>query len=163
MTTKRPSNRFSGPFLAIPRWVLQYLNDDGTTALVLMHLCCYLDADQNVWASYNTLAKNSGLSRSTVIRSIQKLCEMGVLIKTKRSKDGRNSPNIYSMNFNNPNTFKLPSGVTGATTPLVSPLTPGGVTHDTIGSVTRDTPNKSKEQEEKNKKGFERIDPRLMS
>jgi hypothetical protein len=88
---------------------------------------------------------------------------MGVLIKTKRSKGGRNAPNIYSMNFNNPNTFKLPDGVTGDTTPLVSPLTPGSVTPDTIGSVTPDTPNKSKEQEEKKKKGFERIDSRLMS
>lgn len=162
MSSKRSSQRFSGPFLAIPRWVLQYLNDDGTTALVLMHLCCYLNADQSVWASYNTLAKNSGLSRSTVIRSIQKLCEMGVLIKTKRSTDGRNAPNLYAMNFNNPGTFKLPDGVTSDTTPLVSPLTPPSVTRDTTGSVTRDTPNKSKEQEEKNKKGFERVDSRLM-
>lgn len=162
MSSKRPSNRFSGPFLAIPRWVLQYLNNDGTTALVLMHLCCYLDADQNVWASYNTLAKNSGLSRSTVIRAIQKLCEMGVLIKTKRATDGRNIPNSYSMNFNNPSTFNLPSGVTSDTTPMVSRLTPPSVTHDTTGSSTRDTPNKSKEQEEKNKKGFERIDSRLL-
>lgn len=163
MSSKRPSNRFSGPFLTIPRWVLKYLNDDGTTALVLMHLTCYLDSNQHVWCSYNTLSKNSGLSRSTVIRAIQKLCEMGVLIKTKRSKDGRNAPNLYYMNFNNPGTFPLPDGVTSDTTPMVAPVTLGSSTRDTIGSVTRDTPNKSKEQEEKNKKGFERIDPRLMS
>lgn len=162
MTNKRPSNRFSGPFLPIPRWVLEYLHDDGTTALVLLHLTCYLDGEQNVWASYNTLSKNSGLSRSTVIRAVQKLCEIGVLIKTKRTKDGRNAPNLYSMNFNNPGTFGVPSGVTGDTMGVVSRVTPGGITGDTIGSVTGDTTNKSKEQEEKIKKGLKRVDPRLM-
>lgn len=162
MTTKRPSNRFSGPFLAIPRWVLEYLNNDGSTALVLMHLMCYLDAEQNLWASYNTITKNSGLSKSTVMRSITKLCEIGVLIKTKQTKNGRNGPNIYSVNFNNPSRFPLLHGVTHDTTPMVSPMTPPSVTHDTIGSVTHDTTNKSKEQELKNKKGFERIDSRLL-
>ena len=163
MSTKRSSNRFSGAFLPIPRWVLTYLHDDGTTALVLLHLTCYLDNDQNVWASYNTLSKNSGLSRSTVIRAIQKLCEMGVLIKTRRTKDGRNAPNIYSMNFNNPGTFGVPSGVTGDTMGVVSRVTPGGSTGDTTSGSTGDTTNKSKEQEEKIKKGRGRIDPRLLS
>lgn len=163
MAPKRPSNRFSGPFLAVPRWVLEYLSDDGTTALVLLHLLCYLDSDQNLWASYNTITKNSGLSRSTVIRAINKLCEIGVLIKTQRTKNGRNAPNVYSVNFNNPGTFLLPGGVTRDTMGVVSPMTPGGVTRDTTSSVTRDTPNKSKEQEEKIKKRPTRIDRRLLS
>lgn len=163
MTSKRPSNRFSGPFLVVPRWVLNYLHNDGSTALILMHLMMYLDSDtQQVWASYNTLTKNSGLSKSTVMRSINKLCEIGVLIKTRRSVAGRNAPNLYTVNFNNPSAHVLPGGVTHDTRGVVSPMTPPSVTHDTIGSVTHDTTNKSKEQEEKIKKGGNRVDRRLF-
>ena len=162
MSPKRPSSRFSGPFLAVPRWVLDYLSDDGTTALVLMHLLCYLDSEQHLWASYNTITKNSGMSRSTVIRSMNKLCEIGVLIKTKRTKAGRSAPNVYSVNFNNPNTFLLPGSVTRDTPPGVSPVLPPSVTRDTPSSVTRDTPNKNKEQEKKNKRGRGRVDSRLF-
>jgi biotin operon repressor len=145
--------------------VLEYLHDDGTTALVLLNLMAYLDSEQHVWASYNTLAKNTGLSRSTVMRAVQKLCEFGVLVKTRQSKNGRNAPNSYTVNFNNPKTFVLPGGVTRDTIGVVSPVTPGSSTRDTTSGSTRDTTNKSKEQEEKNKRGrgMSRVDSRLFS
>jgi biotin operon repressor len=145
--------------------VLEYLHDDGTTALVLLNLMAYLDSEQHVWASYNTLAKNTGLSRSTVMRAVQKLCEFGVLVKTRQSKNGRNAPNSYTVNFNNPKTFVLPGGVTHDTIGVVAPVTPGSSTRDTTSGSTRDTTNKSKEQEEKNKRGrgMSRVDSRLFS
>lgn len=165
MSPKRSPSRFTGPFLAVPRWTLEYLYDDGTTALVLLNLMAYLDSEQNVWSSYNTLSKNTGLSRSTVIRAIQKLCEIGVLVKTRQTRNGRNAPNNYTVNFNNPKTFVLPGGITHDTMPMVSPVTPPSVTRDTTSGSTRDTTNKSKEQELKTKKGkgSSRIDKRLMA
>lgn len=99
------------------------------------------------------------------MRAVQKLCEIGVLVKTRQSKNGRNAPNNYYVNFNNPKTFLLPVGVTHDTIGVVSPMTPPSVTHDTTSGITHDTTNKSKEQEVKIKRGRtpSRVDKRLFS
>lgn len=120
-------SKFSGPFLPFPRWVLQYLGNDSISKVVLLTVLLYMDSDtQELTTSYGHVAKLTGYSRRTIIRSVNRLVSSGVLMRKNRSGTHGNISNKYIVNFNNPST-------------LVSRLTPPSVVTDTTGSVTPDT------------------------
>ena len=86
-----------------------------------------MDSDtQELTTSYGHVAKLTGYSRRTIIRSVNRLVSSGVLIRKNRSGKHGNISNKYIVNFNNPNT-------------LVSTQTPPSVLGDTTRSDTADT------------------------
>lgn len=158
------SSRLGGPFLPVPRWVLPYLKEDFVSHAVLNAMLMYLDPDtQALTTSYDHIAGTIGCSRRTVIRSMKRLEEIGVIVVENRVNNNRNLTNRYFVNFNNPNTF----GVVTPVTPLVvTPVTPRGDTRDTTSGVTRDTQSRVKNKIERNKKGDfgkVKVDRRLIS
>ena len=128
-------SKFSGPFLPFPRWVLQYLGSDSISKVVLLTILLYMDSDtQELTTSYGHVAKLTGYSRRTIIRSVNRLVSSGVLIRKNRLGKNGNISNKYIVNFNNPSTL-----VSTQTPPSVLTVTTGGVTADTPPSVPSDT------------------------
>lgn len=152
-----------GPFLQYPTWLREYLRGDATTTDVLLEMLCYMNGKtQSLWTTYDHVAGKTGYHRTTVIRSVNKLVDLGVLIKRTQSKNGRSLPNEYLVNFNNPNYLGVagalpsPLGVAGALPRGSTGATPEGGTGATQIRIT----NKSK-YTRREKLG--KIDPRLMS
>lgn len=148
-----------GPFLQYPRWLREYLRGDATTTDVLLEMLCYMNGKtQELWTTYDHLAAQTGYHRTTVIRSINKLVDLGVIVKRTSTKNGRSLPNSYWVNFNNPNYVgvagELPShlGVAG-----VPPSSSTGATPEGSTGATQIRINNKNKQTRKGK-----IDPRLM-
>lgn len=119
-------NKFNGQFLAFPFWCLEYTGTDHIANTVLLHALRYMDNEtQQITTSYDHLAKLAGVSRSTVIRAMNRLIATGVIYKRRRrGTKGNSQTNVYTVNFNNPKA-QIEGGVTGDTR--------GGVTADTLG------------------------------
>jgi biotin operon repressor len=154
-----------GPFIQYPTWLRKYLRGDPTTTDILLELLGYMNGKtQTLWTSYNHISENTGYHRTTVIKSVNKLVDLGVLIKKVKSKNGRSLPNEYYVNFNNPNYLT----VTGVVGELPSPLgVVGELPRGSVGTTpegsrgtTQIRINKNKETRREN---LGKIDPRLMS
>jgi DNA-binding Lrp family transcriptional regulator len=65
--------------------------------LVYMAFCRYSSHTKRCFPSYNTLARKTGLSRDTVMRTVKSLIEKGLIHKTVRTVEGKNEPtsNLY--------------------------------------------------------------------
>jgi hypothetical protein len=136
-------SKLGGPFIPVPRWVLEYIKKDAVALHVLVQALMYLNSEtQELTTSYDHLSTMTGHSRRTVIRAMHRLSEIGVIKRTQRyGKSGKNLSNRYVIDFNNPNALLNGRGVTGDTrvfsgvtgdTPRVSRVTPlSGVTGDT--------------------------------
>lgn len=127
---------FGGPFLPVPRWVLEYTGGDHVANTVLLFFLQYMDNDsQQLTTSYQHIADQMGCNKRTVIRAIHRLAEIGIIEKAERKRNNRQLTNCYYVNFNNP---KVQLGVTPE-----SPVTPEslvGVTLQTLGGDSTDTP-----------------------
>jgi DNA-binding transcriptional MocR family regulator len=158
--------KFSGTFIPIPTWVMEYLGSDPIALCVLVNAIRYMDNDtQQFTTSYDHLAEKTGLGRSTIIRAMQRIESSGVLRKTvRKAKGGNNRPNLYTVDFNNPKsregvTSDTPGSVT-SDTPLVSPATPSeGVTPDTQ-SIETNHLLEGKPKEKKKIPSFMLTDPK---
>ena len=154
--------RLSGPFIPLPRWVLPYIVKDETTLAVAIYLLQYMDPDtQGLTASHGYIAEQMQRSRRSVIRSVNKLEEIGLLMRTHRSKGGRSISNMYYVNFNNPETVTPVSPSKGVKT--VTPVSPYGDSPDTTSGDTRVT--QTRETKRNKKKDFGKgvsIDRRLL-
>lgn len=141
------NNRLSGPFLPVPRWVLPYIATDYISHAVLNHFLQYLHPDtQELTTSYQHIAEQMGCDRRTVIRSIKRLEEIGLIVKQQRTKNNKNLTNRYYVNFNNP--------MVTHESPLVVTLeTLGSVTGDTTSGVTSDTQSRVNIKSKRIKKG----------
>lgn len=141
----KTSNVFGGAFLPFPRWVLTLLTGDAIAKAVLLEMLCYMDAKtQTITTSYQTIAKNVGCDRRTAMRAVNRLVDLGVVIKHHRDINYRQITNKFVINFNNPEALGVSletlGGVTPETLPSVTGDTPGGDTGDT-GGVSRVTLN----------------------
>lgn len=155
------NSKFSGPFIAVPRWVLQYITTDYVSHAVMNHLLQYINPDtQELWTSYQHIADQIGCDRRTVIRSIKRLEEIGLIIKVPQTRNNRNIPNRYYVNFNNPSVVSPESPL------VVSPESLGSVTSDTPSSVSSDTQSRIRNKKEIKKKGTSKkvdVDWRLLN
>lgn len=165
------NKRLSGPFLPVPRWVIQYTANDHIANTVLIFFLQYLHPDtQELTTSYQHIADQMGCSRRTVMRAINRLTEIGLVVKEHRVQNNRSLTNKYYINFNNPQTMGVVSAesLVSAQTPLVvSPQTLGSVPTDTTSSVPTDTQSRVINKSKKNKKkDFEKdgvfVDSRLL-
>lgn len=158
---KRP---LSGPFLPVPRWVLAYTGGDHAANTVLLFFLQYMDNEtQELTTSYQHIADQMGCNKRTVIRAIQRLVEIGVIIKEERNRNGRQLTNCYYINFNNPRVGVTQESLVGVTLESL-----GGDTGVTLGGDTGVTQSRLKNKTKKNKKeDFEKdgvfVDGRLLS
>lgn len=149
------NKRLSGPFLPVPRWILEYTGNDHVANTVLLFLLQYLHPDtQELTTSYQHIADQMGCSRRTVIRAVNRLVELGLIVKEERTKKtGQSITNRYYINFNSPASFPV-MGVTPQTPLGVTPQTLGGVTPDTPGGVTTDTQSRVSIKSKKSRRDF---------
>ena len=154
-----------GPFIQYPKWLREFLRGDAVTTDILLELLAYMDGKtQRLTTSYGHIAEKTGYHKTTVIRSVNKLTELGVLVKKTRSKNGRQLTNEFYVNFNNPKYLTV--GVAGVLPPSVGvagelPGGSGGAPPGGSGGATqsRITTKNKKPRREK----LEKIDPRLGS
>lgn len=64
---------------------------------VLIMMANYADASGKCWPSLGTLAKETGLSKSTVQRAIQSLVKQGLVKIESRTYRGRTISNVYKV------------------------------------------------------------------
>lgn len=153
-----------GAFIQYPKWLREYLRGDATTTDILLELLAYMDGKtQRLTTSYGHIATKTGYHRTTVIKAVNKLVNLGVLVKKPRSKNGRTMTNEFYVNFNNPNYLtvgvvgELPSslGVAGGL--------PGGSSGATPEGSPRPTQSRIKNKNKDSRKEFlGKIDPRLL-
>lgn len=60
----------------------------GQLQSVYLWICRRSDKNGECFPSISKIAKDAGVSKNTVIRSVKKLCDLGILEKTKRRKMG---------------------------------------------------------------------------
>lgn len=154
-----------GPFIQYPKWLREFLRGDAVTNDILLELLAYMDGrTQRLTTSYGHIAEKTGYHKTTVIRSVNKLTDLGVLVKKTRTKNGRQLTNEFYVNFNNPKYLTV--GVAGA---LPSPLgvaggLPGGSRGATPGGSGGATQTRITNKNKKPRRGkLEKIDPRLGS
>lgn len=161
----RRKTTFGGPFLPVPRWVLEFTGSDHAANTVLLFFLQYMDNEtQELTTSYQHIADLMGCNKRTVIRAIHRLSEIGIIQKSERTKNGRQLTNSYYVNFNNP---KVSLGVTPESLLGVTPESLGGDTGVTPGGDTGVTQSRLKNKTKKNKKkDFEKngvfVDGRLL-
>lgn len=154
-----------GAFIQYPKWLREYLRGDATTTDILLELLGYMDGkSQRLTTSYGHIAEKTGYHRTTVIKAVNKLVDLGVLVKTTRKKNGRQMTNEFYVNFNNPHYLSvgvvgelpLDKVVAGGLPRGSSGATPGGSRGATQTRIT----NKNKESR---REKLGKIDPRLTS
>ena len=109
-------------------WAIQQRTGGPTEKAVLMALANYADANGECYPSYGKIADDCEVSRRTVIRVMDRLCEMGLVEKTANTRQsGGDTANVYRL--------------TGCqiVTGECQDVTGGGVTGDT-GGVTLVSP-----------------------
>lgn len=86
-----------GDFFIVPnRSVLKGMNYRDRSAF--MELCAMADENGVCWPSFQTLADNSGMSRTSAIEAVNVLEERGLIVRTKRErKDGSQTSNEYKI------------------------------------------------------------------
>jgi len=109
-------NKFTVPYFQTPNDIFK-LDLKVNEKLVYIYLCRCGNEGKNAFPSYQTIADNCSISKSTAIRCMNKLVNIGLVVKKYRFKDGENYSNIYQVNYNL-----------------------GSVT-DTLGSVTEISPS----------------------
>ena len=125
-----------------------------TTKLVSLCLADYADGDGLCWPSHKTISKRTGLSRTTVIKSLNQLIEMNLLQKVPdRRRDGSTTSNLYYLNLSRARAGDLPQpnnqnyvrqtnrGGTPSEHPLSTKCTPGTVKEPSIDPLYINSPN----------------------
>lgn len=68
-----------------------------TTYAVLGVLCSYTNEQGSCWPSIESLVKRTGISRRTIIRSLKKLCEVGLISRLQRYASGGRTSDLYQI------------------------------------------------------------------
>ena len=95
-----------------------------TEKLVLLFLADHAnEKTQQCWPSLGTIARESGLSTRSVIRSMNKLSELGLLERADRFSNNRQTSNIYTLKIGNTPPLGLIDPLTRSDTESPSPVT----------------------------------------
>lgn len=92
------------------------------TKLILLNLCDRANDEGKSWPSINRIAKDCECSRRSVINQLNKLVEMGILKKVRRSANNRNIPNIYTVQLKAVVKLEAPLGGESAAPVIVHEL-----------------------------------------
>lgn len=85
-----------GTFITVPnKYALDGL--DPAAQILFVWLCSYADDDGSCFPSITRLAENCGMSRDTVLRRLDVLCERGLLKKSPQFVDGQQTTNRYQI------------------------------------------------------------------
>lgn len=119
-----------GTFITVPNKE-QLSGLDPQTQVLYMWLNSYANDDGECFPSIERLAVDCGMSRDTVIRRLEVLCEKGLVKKQNQYVDNRQTTNLYTMELLGEGSTEQP--------PQSHTATPGGSTeqHRTQSIVTQ--------------------------
>jgi len=120
-------SKFGGQFSAIPNWFLDIPEKRATDVLVLAVIHSFAGPSGRVYPSLQTIADKAGVSRRTVIETIRRLVDFGVLQKSMRVSDnGGQTSNAYYVRFDDPDVIDdyAPPPVQPAAPPSAASRTP---------------------------------------
>lgn len=118
-----------GTFITVPnKNALQGL--DPLAQLLFVWLCSYANEDGACYPSISRLASDCGVSRDTVMRKLELLCEAQLLQKEPQFKNGQQTSNLYQIMLMGGSTQQPPQSHTA---------TPRGSTeqHRTKSNITK--------------------------
>lgn len=82
-----------------------------TLKLTLLALADYSNDEGICWPSIDSITKKSSLTRSSLIKNVQKLCDMGAIEKQKRYENGKRSSNEYRLKIDlSPESIRMEFG-----------------------------------------------------
>lgn len=106
-------------------WATRQKPKTPTQRLIILHLASMANQDGICWPSYRHLADVTGLSRRTVMRNMNELCDHGFLIRKRRRDGNTNKSNVFTLALKGGGDTESPGVVTqshqGGDT-----VTPGG-------------------------------------
>lgn len=88
----------SGGFTMIPDTVRQL--NDGYALAVYEAIARHANQDGDAWPTITRICELTGWSKPHVIKTINKLCDAGIITKTRRQAHGMNSSTLYQINAN---------------------------------------------------------------
>jgi hypothetical protein len=106
-----------GSFITVPNKDIIRGQSPSIQALFVW-LCHYANTTGECFPSFETLAKDCGMSRRSVIRSMAVLVEISIVEKAPQSRNGHQTTNLYSINLGVPHSHPYPC----------QPVTPRGAT-----------------------------------
>jgi len=80
-------------------WAWDLPLDNSTQKLVLLKLADSANDDGVCWPSHTTIAAHTGLSRSTVLRTIKTLESMGLVSHENRFRNNEQTSNLYTLDL----------------------------------------------------------------
>jgi len=91
------------------KWALK---QDAPTypKIVLANLAQRANEANACWPSYELIAKDTGMSRRHVIRSVKKLLELGLIERKHRFKSHENQSNVYVLKVTKKPALKVVGG-----------------------------------------------------
>lgn len=85
-----------GSFITVPN--INYLQGHkGNLQALFMWICKYADKDGRCFPSRKQLSKDLLVTKQTIDTYISKLCDLGLIEKTSRFRDGRQTTNLYQI------------------------------------------------------------------
>ena len=81
-------------------WASEQKTGSATKKLILLLLADRANDKGTCYPSHTTISNDAEVSRRTVIRLLKELETMGLISIKNRSKDGKKTSNVYSLNFN---------------------------------------------------------------
>lgn len=95
-----------------------------TRKLVLIKLADNANDHGECWPSYNHIADQCEISRSSAMRHVKALIEMGLVSVRHRKGELGNSSNIFTLDLSNPPSGKMTPPSSTSETNLVAPVQP---------------------------------------
>lgn len=84
---------------SVPNWVIRSTVLKGSEKLLYIALLNHADQHGNSWPSLKRLSEEVGASRNTILKHLDRLAELGLVVKRKRERDdGGNASNLYHVN-----------------------------------------------------------------
>lgn len=126
--------------------------------LMLLALNSHIGGDGTspCWPSHKTLADETGMSKSTVIRTLSKLQEKGLVLTSHRAKEtNQQTSNSYKVSFERLTEFKRPNGGSRQTPPGVADRHPPSV-RQTPPQCQSDTPGGSRVTHELSNRNYQK-------
>jgi hypothetical protein len=89
-------------FARVPEWVRTLTRLTNNAFRVLITLCRFLDDEGRCWKSLKTIATETHLDQSNVVRALTRLELLRVISRVPQSDGGRRKSTIYRVNFDPP-------------------------------------------------------------
>ncbi len=91
-------SKFAVPYFQTPNEIFK-MDLKTNEKLVYIYLCRCGNDGKNAFPSYQTIAKNCSIGKSTAIKCMNALVDKGLVVKQYRFKEGENYSNVYKVDY----------------------------------------------------------------